>query len=105
MATNRYRIRFRWIVIGATLLLIGYPLSLGPILWLLDKPRVPDRYVGTAWSLAHKALGIYAPLRMACRCGPPQIENTLERYARLWCGRFTFRIHFMQDGCWIGDVP
>lgn len=103
MTTKLGRGRLRWWLAGIVLLLIGYPLSLGPILWMHDNPAVPRRYVYVVWRFSDDAIWIYAPIRLACQYGPPRVTNTVEWYATKWCRRSIFRHVFMQQWCGVGS--
>lgn len=90
----------RWCVIGLLLImLVGYPLSLGPVLWLLDKPRTaPIAVYHTYKYIAY----VYGPLFAAARSGPPFVRETLSRYARHWARRSTFEAIVLGNWCHVG---
>jgi hypothetical protein len=74
--------RERWakrtaLILGV--LLIGYPLSIGPAGWLLNRDGTPFRF-----QLA--ALAFYKPLRLAVSNAPRPARIAADQYCDLWIG-------------------
>lgn len=68
-----WRWRRRWLVIP--ILMIAYPLSLGPVVWLHDRQRLPE---GSRDVL----MAIYLPLWFVMQTEPGR--QTLGRYVGFW---------------------
>src|SRR5262245_46783807 len=74
--------RDRWAQLTAVVLavvLIGYPVSIGPAGWLLSRDSTPIQV-----QLA--ALNFYKPLRLAVRSSPRAARIGADRYCDLWIG-------------------
>jgi hypothetical protein len=72
----------RWVALGLVILLIVYPLGLGPVAWFLETGEVP------AW-LETELILFYAPIAMAVHCLPEPVAKAYVGYIRWWAPRFT----------------
>lgn len=68
-----------WVLFGAVLLLVVYPLSLGPEEYLIEL------YPGVIPDWANRADQIiYGPLYLAIENGPEWFRKSMHRYRRWW---------------------
>ncbi|MAG95053.1 MAG: hypothetical protein CMJ48_15110 [Planctomycetaceae bacterium] len=65
-----------WVAVVVLLLLVAYPLSIGPVIWCLDTGRLPQSSV-PAWEV------FYAPVLWAWK-NVPAAEHVLDWYDDLW---------------------
>jgi hypothetical protein len=65
-----------WATVVVVVVLVGYPLSIGPVLWLADRQMIPDA--------AKKQVGlIYAPLAWVVNNSSNAFQ-VYSWYGRLW---------------------
>jgi hypothetical protein len=66
-----------WATLVVVVVLVGYPLSLGPVAWLhakLDRPRGMKAVVAP----------IYAPIFWAQDNGPDWLRKSIDLYEKMW---------------------
>jgi hypothetical protein len=66
-----------WIALFVSALLIAYPLSMGPAIWLVLNVDLPD------W-LATCIDGLYTPVNLALEFGPGWLVDAFDRYLEFW---------------------
>ncbi|MBX3436239.1 MAG: hypothetical protein KF861_02030 [Planctomycetaceae bacterium] len=71
---ERGRLRI-WPVLMVLVLLIGYPLSTGPVVWLAERGHIDEN--NPVWG------SVYVPLLYVCEESPFILE-LMERYIRFW---------------------
>ena len=69
-----------WATVVVVVVLVAYPLSLGPVTWLDNHEKLPNG----AWTAAY---WIYRPLDVAACKAPKPIRNVLFWYVSLWGSR------------------
>ena len=63
------------VVVAVIVVLVGYPLSWGPICWLHNHNMLPA---------CVRESGIYSPMRWVIVVGPEPIQRATVWYLRLW---------------------
>jgi len=76
---NRRERWAKWTGLVIGIALIGYPLSIGPAGWLLNRDGTPLR-------IQLAALAFYKPLRLVVRNAPWSVRIAADRYCDLWIG-------------------
>jgi hypothetical protein len=68
-----------WITVALVAVLVGYPLSIGPVRWAMLQKWCPS-WVTTAYP------SVYSPLRSLLfhKSSPQPIRDALKWYCRLW---------------------
>ena len=74
---NRKERRTKRTAVILVALLVGYPLSWGPALWLHYRGHLPE-------SLSPAISAFYWPLERLSSSGPKQLRGVLSAYARIW---------------------
>ena len=67
-----------WLLVGLVLLLVAYPLSLGPVCWYFDS------VAGRQGSLFRFAQYVYAPCYDAYETSPKIVRDIMDWYLNLW---------------------
>ena len=66
-----------WATVVVVAVLVAYPLSIGPAIWLRDQEWAPDwTFDAYRW--------IYAPIISVCNDGPKPFDDAMNWYANLW---------------------
>ena len=66
-----------WITVALVVVMAGYPLSIGPVQWLVGHGFVPIRIVPTLTRL-------YSPIGWIVKDGPEPIRSAMRWYVDLW---------------------
>jgi len=66
-----------WITVSLIAVLVGYPLSRGPALWVFYRGSIPDASTATT-------AAIYWPMDWLVMNGPEPLRELLFSYSRLW---------------------
>ena len=76
-ASNESRQSTLWVTL-AVFLLVVYPLSLGPLVYLVEKKMVSDKR-------SHSLFVVYVPLALFCKKVPPA-QKAMGAYLECWAG-------------------
>jgi hypothetical protein len=66
-----------WATVVVVLMLVAYPLSLGPAIWLRTRPGSPTWVRSAYWK-------IYAPIVWIYEHGPEPIKESIDWYGEFW---------------------